>query len=306
MSIRPKLTSLVLALGISCVAQAEVKVGISVSDLANPFFRQLARAAEDRAKEILGGDASVTVVSSAYDLERQIGQIDQFVADGVEVILLSAASYNGLTDKIDEVRRKGVRVLAVDVAAARADATITTNNYEAGTQSCEYLAEQLKYEGAVAIINGPQVSSIIERVSGCLEVFDRYPAIRVVDTQQNGGGTFDGGFERMTHLLLASPELDGVFVINDPSALGAEQAALAAGRDDLTIVSVDGAPEVKSRMLTGRTLIKGSAAQFPSQIGAKAAEVGVALARGEPMSRSIWLIEPVMLTIRNVTNYPDW
>ena len=310
MRIKPKLSLLALGLSVSMAAShstaEEIKIGISVSDLANPFFRQLARAAEDRAQALTAGEAQVTVVSSAYDLERQIQQIEQFVDTGIEVILLSAASYNGLTEKIDEVRRGGVHVLAVDVAAARADATITTNNYEAGTQSCRYLAKELNYEGQVAIINGPQVSSIIERVSGCLEVLDGYPAIRVVDTYQNGGGTFDGGFERMTHLLLASPDLDGVFVINDPSALGAEQAALAAGRDDLIILSVDGAPEVKARMLTGETLIKGTAAQFPSQIGAKAAEVGFALVRGEPVNRSIWLIDPELITIRNVTNYTDW
>lgn len=292
-------------IGLSATAE-ELHVGISVSDLSNPFFQQLARAAEDRASELTQGEAKVTVVSSAYDLERQAAQLQSFADDGKQIIMLSAASYNGLTESIDRLRSTGIIFVAVDVAAARTNATITTHNYAAGAMTCKQLASELDFEGSVAIVNGPQVSSAIDRVTGCLEVLDSYPAIRVLDTQQNGGGTFDGGFERMTHLLLAYPELKGVFTINDPSALGAEQAALAAGRDDLVIVSVDGAPEVKERMRSGDTLIKGTAAQFPSQIGVKAAEVGVALARGEQMNRSIWLIDPVQITVKNVGSFPSW
>ena len=292
-------------IGLSATAE-ELHVGISVSDLSNPFFQQLARAAEDRASELTQGEAKVTVVSSAYDLERQAAQLESFADDGKQIIMLSAASYNGLTESIDRLRSTGIIFVAVDVAAARTNATITTHNYAAGAMTCKQLASELDFEGSVAIVNGPQVSSAIDRVTGCLEVLDSYPAIRVVDTQQNGGGTFDGGFERMTHLLLAYPELKGVFTINDPSALGAEQAALAAGRDDLGIVSVDGAPEGKERMRSGDTLIKGTAAPFPSQIGLKAAEVGVALARGEQMNRSIWLIDPVQITVKNVGSFPSW
>lgn len=294
------------ALSLSVNLHAELKIGVSVSDLANPYFRHLARAAEDRAQTLLAGDVEVSVVSSAYDRERQIRQINQFVDAGTEVILISAASYNGLTETLQAVRGKGVHVIAVDVAAARVDATITTNNFEAGSMSCRHVTELLEEQGKVGIINGPQVSSITERVAGCLAVFETFTGIEILDTNQNGGGTFDGGFERMTHLLMAYPDIEAVFVINDPSALGAEQAALAAGRDDLIIVSVDGAPEVKSRMLAGDTLIKATAAQFPSRIGAMAANIGIELARGDTLARSTWIIEPELITLKNVGSFKDW
>lgn len=298
--------TLALTLSLSVAAQAELKIGVSVSDLANPYFRQLARAAEDRAQALLQGEVEVSVVSSAYDRERQIRQINQFVNDGTEVLLISAASYNGLTETLDQIRAKGVHVIAVDVAAARVDATITTNNFEAGSISCRFMTELLGDKGKVGIINGPQVSSITERVAGCLDVFDDLPGINILDTNQNGGGTFDGGFERMTHLLMAYPDIEAVFVINDPSALGAEQAALAAGRKDLIIVSVDGAPEVKARMSDANTLIKATAAQFPSRIGAMAANIGIELARGDTLARSTWIIDPELITIKNVASFREW
>lgn len=286
-------------------ADAGVKIGVSVSDLSNPYFRQLSRAAEAEAQR-LAGNVDMLVVSSAYDLQRQSRQLQRFFTEGYHIMLVSAASYDGLTPTILELREKGAKIIAVDVAAEGVDATITTNNYQAGSISCDYIASKLEGKGTVGVINGPPVSSIIDRVSGCLDILKQTAAIEVLDTDQNGGGTFDGGFERMTHLLTAYPKIDAVFAINDPSAMGAEQAVLAAGRSDVMIVSVDGAPEAKLRIKAGDSLIQATAAQFPSKIGALAAELGMRLAAGETLSETTRLIETELITVRNVWGYLDW
>ncbi len=309
MDLRGRLVALCYALFIlpasSVWAESGAKIGISVSDLSNPYFRQLARAAEAEAARV-AGQADVLVVSSAYDLERQSRQLQRFFTEGYHIMLVSAASFDGLTSTITELRAKGARIIAVDVAAEGVDATITTDNRQAGRISCDYIAQKIDGKGTVGVINGPPVSSIIDRVSGCLGVFDQHANISVLDTDQNGGGTFDGGFERMTHLLTAYPEINAVFAINDPSALGAEQAALAAGRDDVMIVSVDGAPDAKRRIKAGETLIKATAAQFPSRIGALAAQLGIQLAKGESLDESTRLIETELITVKNVWSYRDW
>lgn len=309
MYLRGRLVPLCYALFIlpaaSVWAEGGAKIGISVSDLSNPYFRQLARAAEAEAVRV-AGQADVLVVSSAYDLERQSRQLQRFFTEGYHIMLVSAASFGGLTPTITELRAKGAHIIAVDVAAEGVDATITTDNRQAGRISCDYIAQKIDGKGTVGVINGPPVSSIIDRVSGCLGVFDQHSNISVLDTDQNGGGTFDGGFERMTHLLTAYPEINAVFAINDPSALGAEQAALAAGRDDVMIVSVDGAPDAKLRIKAGETLIKATAAQFPSRIGALAAQLGIQLAAGESLDESTRLIETELITVKNVWSYRDW
>jgi len=311
MNNRHWLTALTLALSLGWMPlsnaqeQKPVKIGISVSDLSNPYFRQLARAAEAEAGRIAGG-VDVLVVSSAYDLPRQSRQLQRFFTEGYHIILVSAASYDGLTPTITELRAQGAKIIAVDVKAEGVDATITTDNNQAGSISCDYIAEQLNGKGTVGVINGPPVSSIIDRVDGCLDVLAQHSAIEVLDTDQNGGGTFDGGFERMTHLLTAFPEINAVFAINDPSAMGAEQAALAAGRNDVMIVSVDGAPEAKLRIKEGDTLIKATAAQFPSRIGALAAELGIRLAAGEELTQPTRKIETELITVRNVWSYRTW
>lgn len=298
-------STLLLGLIIASVVQAEVKIGISVSDLSNPYFRQLSKAVEAQAREI-AGDVDVLVVSSAYDLQRQSRQLQRFFTEGYKIMLVSAASYDGLTQTITDLKAQGAHIIAVDVAAQGVDATITTDNRQAGRIACEYLVSQLDSQGTIGVINGPPVSSIIDRVAGCLEVVKQHPAIEIVDMDQNGGGTFDGGFERMTHLLTAYPKINAVFAINDPSALGAEQAALAAARSDVIIVSVDGAPDAKARIKQDDTLIRGTAAQFPSKIGALAATLGIELAAGGTLEQPLRLIDTELITVKNVWNYRDW
>ncbi|GGB94044.1 ribose ABC superfamily ATP-binding protein [Marinobacterium zhoushanense] len=294
---------LVLALP---VMAGPLSIGVSVSDLGNPYFQRIARAAEQQARLQAGDEVRVQVMSSAYDLERQAAQIDRFIAAGVDLILLSAASYDGLNDAIAKAHEAGIYVIAVDVQAAGADATVTTDNEAAGRLACDYLVRQLNGRGRVVIINGPPVSSVLERVEGCRDRLADEAEIELMSMNQNGGGSFEGGFEKMTHLLTAFPQIDAVFTINDPTALGAEQAANEAKRHDFIIASVDGAPRALQRLPQPGTLLRATAAQFPSRIAKQAIELGLRLVRGETLEQQLWLIPPELITAENVGEFGRW
>ncbi|MBV1787680.1 substrate-binding domain-containing protein [Marinobacterium sp. D7] len=283
-----------------------LSIGVSVSDLGNPYFQRIARAAEQEARRQIGDEVRVQVMSSAYDLERQAAQIDRFIAAGVDLILLSAASYDGLNDAIARAHEAGIYVIAVDVQAAGADATVTTDNAAAGRLACDYLVRQLNGSGRVVIINGPPVSSVLERVEGCRNRLAQETGIELMSMDQNGGGSFEGGFEKMTHLLTAFPQIDAVFTINDPTALGAEQAANEAQRHEFIIASVDGAPRALQRLPDADTLLRATAAQFPSEIAKRAIELGVRLIRGDTLERELWLIPPELITADNVDQFGQW
>lgn len=300
------LAALLLPLCLGASAAQPLRIGISVSDLGNPFFVQIARGAEAEARQLAGDAVAVQVVSSAYDYRRQVAQIDAFVAQGVDMILLAAARFEGVAEAIARARAAGVKVLAVDVNAQGADATVTTDNVQAGEIACDYLAGRLQGRGQVVIINGPPVSSVQERVSGCLKVLARYPQIRVLSSDRNGGGSRDGGLEVMTYLLTAHPEIDGVFAINDPSAIGAEQAARQAGRDDFVIVGVDGAPAAVARLRDPDSLLRATAAQFPNRMAATAVALGYRLMQGEALAQPRVLIPAELVTPENLDAYPGW
>ncbi len=284
----------------------EIKsIGVTVGDLGNPFFVQIGKGATIAAREVLGDDVEVTVVSSAYDLGRQVQQIDDFIASGVDLILLNAADSKGIFPAVKRAQQAGIKVVAVDVNAEGADATVTSNNHQAGADACQYLADQIDGKGDVVIINGPPVSAVIDRVAGCKEVFNQYEGIKILSDNQNAGGSREGGLESMTALLSAFPKIDAVFAINDPSAIGADLAARQAGRSEFIIAAVDGAPDAEAALAIDGTLFKASSAQDPQVMAYRAVEVGINIVKGNAQEE-MTLIPTTLITKDDLADYKGW
>lgn len=262
--------------GLSMARADTLRVGVSLADLGNPFFYALAQHLQDAANEQSALPVSMTVVSSAYDLQRQQAQIQQFIDDRVDIILLSAADSIGIEPAIHQARQAGITVTAVDIDAQGADLSVTTDNVQAGMVACRYLAERMGGTGDLGVINGANVSSVTDRVAGCRAALQDYPEIRLVSDRFNGGGTFGGGLEAMTFLLSQHPDIKGVFAINDPSVLGAAEAATLAGREDVLMTSVDGSPDVLAAMAADHPNIIGTAAQSPENMARRAIELSLA------------------------------
>ncbi|MFT3849715.1 MAG: ABC transporter substrate-binding protein [Propionivibrio sp.] len=305
--LRPMLAALALA-AVACVSLAAEtgRIGVSVTDLGNPFFVRVARGVETSARRVVGSDVKVFVASNAYDIQRQIQQIDDFIRKQVDLIVLNAADPVAVEAAVNRAQANGIRVVAVDVRAAGADATITTDNVQAGELACRHIVEKLGGVGQVVIINGPPVSATIDRVAGCHAVLDSAPGIRILSADRNGGGTSEGGFAKMTDLLTLFPHIDAVFAINDPTAIGADDAARQAGRSDFFIVGVNGAPKAKARMKDGNSLIGATVAQMPDVLARKAVEAGYALIRRQSVPERIVLIPAVLLTRDSVHDQEDW
>lgn len=282
-------------------------IGITVGDLGNPFFVQIGKGAEVAAKKLGGENVKITVVSSGYDLNQQFNQMQNFVASQTNVIVLNAADSKGIAPAVINAKQAGIPVVAVDVAAeGGVDATITSNNVQAGELSCQYIVDRLKGKGSVVIINGPPVTSVIDRVKGCEQVLVKYPGIKVLSRDQNAEGSRDGGLRVMTDLLSSFPKIDAIFAINDPTGIGAELAAKQAKRSEFFIVGVDGAPEAKDAIERKDSLFVATAAQNPFQMAVRAVEVGNDILQGNKPANSTILIPVKLITRENVKSYQGW
>lgn len=167
-------------------------VGISVGLLGNPFFVATIEGIEDRARAI-NPDVKITSVSADYDLNKQVSQIENFIAAGVDIIMLNAVDDKAIAPAVMRAKSAGIVVAAFDVSAPGADVTVMTDNLAAGRKACEYIVEQLNGEGNVAIIKGPSSSSLNDRFEGCSKVFAAADGINVLSDDQNGQGSRDGG-----------------------------------------------------------------------------------------------------------------
>ncbi|SBS36251.1 D-ribose-binding periplasmic protein precursor [Marinomonas aquimarina] len=279
-----------LALANDALNQPLRSIGISVADLGNPFFVELVDAVIQRANELNDGQpVEVVVRSDAYDLRRQVRQLDDFIAQKVDLIILTAADEYKIAPVVAKAQRAGIKVIAVDVNAHGADATITTDNVQAGVVACERLAQAIGYQGQFVIINGVSVSSVLERVAGCKSAIHRYPEITLLSDRLNGTGSQEGGMEAMTYLMEAYQHLDAVFAINDPTAYGALMAAQQAGRDEFVLASVDGSNFAIDTIQQPNLWIA-TAVQRPRLMAEKAVEIGLALLKGEEVRQRFILI----------------
>ena len=163
--------------------------------------------------------------SADYDLGKQFTQIDNFIAAGVDLILLNPGDPKAIGPAIKKAQAAGIVVVAVDAAAAGADATVQTNNVQAGEIACQYIVDKIGGKGDVIIENGPQVSAVIDRVKGCKEVLAKNPGIKILSDDQDAKGSREGGLTVMQGYLTRFPKIDAVFAINDPQAIGADLAA---------------------------------------------------------------------------------
>ena len=195
--------------------------------------------------------------------------------------------------------------LTVECAANGADATVQTNNVQAGEIACQFIVEKLGGKGNVIIQNGPQVSAVIDRVNGCKSVFKKNPDIKVLSDDQDAKGSREGGLNVMQNHLTRFPKVDAVFAINDPQAVGIDLAARQLNRKNIVIASVDGAPDIENA-LKSDTQVQASASQDPYAIAQKAVEIGQDLINGKKPANAMTLLPSTLVTRANVKDYKGW
>ncbi len=296
-----------LALSVNVASAKDLKsIGISLGSLGNPFFIALKNGAEFEAKKI-NPDVKITTLGYDYDLGKQNTQIDNFIAAGVDLILLNPGDPKAIEPAIRRAQKAGIPVVAVDTHAAGADATVETNNVQAGTIACEYLIDKMGGKGDILIVNGPQVSSVIERVKGCDAVVAKHPGVKILSQDQDAKGSRDGGLSVGQSLLTRFSKVDGVFAINDPEAIGVELAAKQLKRTSFPITAVDGAPDAEAALKDPSGLqFVASASQDPFLMARLAVQAGVKILGGQKPAQDVQLMDSKLVTRDNVNDYKGW
>jgi len=281
-------------------------IGMAVGDLGNPFYVAQRKAAEEAARRI-DPTITVTTVAHTYDLKKQIDLIDNLIAAKTDLLLLESAGDNtSLRAVIGRAHAAGITVIGMHSDIAGADASVMTDNVMAGEEACRFIAERLNGKGNLVIINGPPVPSVTERVDGCKQVLKAHPGVTVLSENQDGKASRDGGMQVMQSLLVSNPNVNAVFTINDPTAAGAELALRQARRNDVFIVSVDGAPDAIKSLKNPRSFIVGTAPQDPYKITDVAVATALAIRNGNPPAERIIRIPAPIVTRENVNDYLGW
>ena len=252
---------------------------------AHVFYQDLKRGMQ-QAADSLGVD--LHVVAGEWDLARQTGQVQNFINQGMDAIVIAPVDSRGIVSAVEEANRANIPVFTADIASAGGAIVrhIASDNVQGGRLAGEYLARRLNGRGQVAILDQPTVSSVMDRVRGFREALAAFPGITIVAAPAVERGLRDVAKQKTDNLLQAHPNLAGIFGSNDDCALGALASANAAGRTRLVIVGFDATPEARTAIQQD-TPLKADAIQYPVEIGRRTIETVAARLRGDSVSARI-------------------
>ncbi|MBX7259044.1 MAG: substrate-binding domain-containing protein [Candidatus Hydrogenedentes bacterium] len=260
-------------------------IGASLLTQRHQFYRDLVAALEEEAPK---HGLTLRIQYAEFDGQKQINQIETFVRQKVDAIIVSPKDSAGISPAVSDARAKGIPVFTADIAAQNADVVchIASDNVQGGRIIGEYLAKILNGKGKVAIIDNPEVTSVQDRTKGFDEALAKYPEMSVVQ-RAPGAGVRDKALTAAQSVLQANPDLSAIFGINDDSALGALAAVESAGlQDKIVIVGYDGTPEARDAILAGKAL-KADTVQFPREIGKKTIETIAAFLEGKEVPKVV-------------------
>lgn len=290
-----------------------VVIGFSAPAADHGWMGAITAAAEAEAENY--EDVELRVAEGTNDVNVQISQIEGFINDGVDAIVLLPFDGGALTDVATQAMEAGIPVINVDrefSSPFASRATVLGDNYGMGVSAGTYVCEQLgdNPDAVVAEIAGidslpltqDRSQGFADALDGCgLEVSNRVAA----------DFTVQGGEQAAANLLQAAPQIDAIWNHDDDQGVGVLAAIENAGRDEFFMVGGAGSANVMREIQAGDSVLQATVI-YPSTQAADGIKLARLVAHDKSMSdlasagvpRTIQLYAPVV-TADNVDQYID-
>ncbi|HUY41386.1 MAG TPA: substrate-binding domain-containing protein [Candidatus Dormibacteraeota bacterium] len=253
--------------GASQPASGGKRIGVSIQNREAQFYQDMEAGMRSEAAKY---GYSLDVVDANRDNALQQNQVEDFISQRVDAIVLTPYDSQAIGSAIAQANRAGIPVFTADIASTSRLGTVVahvaSDNVQGGFQAGKLMCAAVGGSGDVAIIDEPEVTSVQDRVRGFRQALAQLcPHVTVV-ADVDAGGQRDRAESDASDLLQSNRSLKGIFGINDDSALGALAAAKAAGlAGKIAIVGYDATPEARAAIAAGQ--MYGDAVQYPAQIG---------------------------------------
>ncbi|WP_407637255.1 ribose ABC transporter substrate-binding protein RbsB [Bacillus cihuensis] len=259
----------------------DIKIGLSISTLNNPFFVSLKDGVVKEAKA-LGMD--VKVVDAQNDTAKQSNDVEDLIQQGVDVLLINPTDSAAISSAVQSANAIGIPVITLDRSADKGDVVtlVASDNSKGGEMAAEYIVDKLGKDAVVAELEGvPGASATRERGKGFHTIADT--DLQVIAKQS---ADFDRtkGLTVMENIIQANPTIKAVFAHNDEMALGAIEAINSSGRD-IMVIGFDGNEDALNAIKAGK--LEATVAQQPDLIGKLAVDAGRDVLSGKKVEKNI-------------------
>jgi ribose transport system substrate-binding protein len=292
------LTAIVFCFTIFSVAAfaaepSDITIGVSLLTREHVFYNLVEEAMQAKASEL---GIKIIVMDGQQDSSVQYSQIQDFVTQEVDGIILAAASSAGSKGAIEIAQKKDIPVVTIGTKTdGNPSSHFQTNEWVGGELAGKYAAKVLDGKGDVAIITYDEIEQCVDRAEGFKSIFKDYPGIKVVD-EQNYQGNAEKAATIAKDFLTKHPDLKLVFAVGDPAAIGA-YTTFNAAKKDIKIIGYDGNPEGVNEIKKKGIWIA-DVAQSPALMGGGAVQAVVDAINGKTVEKEV-LIAPYMIDAEN-------
>ncbi|MFE0555943.1 ribose ABC transporter substrate-binding protein RbsB [Paenibacillus sp. FSL W8-0187] len=268
----------------------DIKIGLSISTLNNPFFVSLK---DGVVAEATKQGMEVVVVDAQNDSAKQSNDVDDLIQQGVNALLINPTDSSAISTVVQTANSLGIPVITLDRSADQGEvaALVASDNIKGGQMAAEYIVDQLGKDTKVIELEGvPGASATRERGKGFHDIADKQ--LNVVAKQ---AADFDRtkGLTVTENLLQGNPDAKAIFAHNDEMALGAIEAIQSSGKD-IMVIGFDGNDDALKSIEAGN--LTATVAQQPELIGQLAVGAAKDVLQGKEVEENI--AAPLKLVVK--------
>jgi inositol transport system substrate-binding protein len=278
----------------------EPVIGVSLMNLSSEFIVMLSDAMQKRAGEL---GVTLIVNDAQRSPERQVQQVESFIAQDVDAIILNPCEVEASAPAVDKALAAQIPIVNVNSETKTAPtAFVGSRDEESARIAMQYIAERLGGRGNVVMMHGYMGQAAqIKRDAGAREVLAKNPGLRLL-AEQTAEWDRAKAISLMENWLQAhGDQIDAVFAQNDEMAMGALLAIEQAGmKDKMIVVGVDAIADALEAVMQSRldaTVFQDAEAQ-----GRQAVETALAIIRKQPFEKETY-IPFRLVTKANVGEY---
>lgn len=280
-------------------AAKDLKLGVSISTTNNPYFVAMKDGLDKFAGE---KKVSLKVADAQDDAARQADDIQNFISQNVDAILINPVDSKAVVSSIKAANSANIPVILIDRGSEGGDVltTVASDNVEAGKMAAEFVVKELGEKAKAFELSGvPGASATVDRGKGFNKI-----AKTKLDILSSQSANFDRAKALNTaqNMIQGHKEVQVIFAQNDEMALGAAQAVKSAGLKDILIVGIDGQPDAHDAIKNGD--ITATIAQQPAKMGEIAIQAAIDHYQGKKVKKTT--VSPIYLVTKETVDQYNW
>lgn len=277
----------------------ELNIGVSISTTNNPYFVSMEKAIQAMADK---NKTKITVSDAQNDSATQLNNIQNFVSQNVDAILVNPVDSDAIVPAIKAANNAHIPVIAMDRGANGGTVltTVASDNIQAGKMAAQAVKDLVGADAKVLELSGtPGASSTVDRGKG----FDDEAKSIGISILSSQSANFDRttALNTTQNMLQSNKNVQAIFAQNDEMALGAAKAVQATGQK-IAIFGIDGEDETHEAIKNGT--VTGTIAQAPAKIGEIALQAAYDHYQGKDISKMI--NSPIYLVTKDNVGEHKW